>query len=184
MNNFSTCFTYAFSPKIFNLISVASKFSCKSSKDSNFFSISFSISNNICVSISFSFNALRLRTQNWMHISQNWMNISQNWIHISQHWMHNSQNWMHSSLNWIMKEKISFTPMGVNAPGSAHARPSARPPSIWAQIFGTSVKHLSQCLRTHIQSFRTLRQLLKLSKKATECIAIYIKCLFFNKNKW
>ena len=37
------------------------------------------------------------------------------------------------------KKKFPLAPMGVLAPGSAHARPSAQPPSTLAEIFGARV---------------------------------------------
>jgi hypothetical protein len=60
--------------------------------------------------------------------------------------------------------------MGVLAPGSAHARPSARPPLDTSGNFsGTNVcrvtfKHLPQPLICHIRSFGTIGQLLKEKK--------------------
>ena len=42
--------------------------------------------------------------------------------------------------------KIPLKPMGVLAPGSAHARPSARPPSTLAEIFWHT------CLQSHLQT--------------------------------
>ena len=48
--------------------------------------------------------------------------------------------------------------MGVLAPGSVHARPSARPPIDTSVTF----KHLPQPLRSHIRSFGTLGKYLKL----------------------
>jgi hypothetical protein len=50
----------------------------------------------------------------------------------------------------------------IVAPGSAHGRPSARPPNQHEQKFSSAhvcrvtFKHLTQPLRTHIQSFGTL----------------------------
>ena len=59
--------------------------------------------------------------------------------------------------------------MGVHAPGSAHARPSTRPPINMSGNFqGMCLQsHLqtSQPLRSHIRSFGTQGQLLKFSKK-------------------
>ncbi len=55
--------------------------------------------------------------------------------------------------------------MGVLAPGSAHARPSAQPPISMRKFVGTLVYrvtflHLPQLLRNQIQSFGTQTQLL------------------------
>ena len=58
--------------------------------------------------------------------------------------------------------KFPLTPMGVLAPGSAHARPSARPPfdlsekNYGARVCRVTFKHPHQPLRSHIGSFRTL----------------------------
>ena len=58
--------------------------------------------------------------------------------------------------------KFPLTPMGVLAPGSAHARPSARPPfdmrekNYGAHVCRVTFKHPHQPLRSHIGSFRTL----------------------------
>jgi hypothetical protein len=53
--------------------------------------------------------------------------------------------------------------MGVLAPGSAHSRPSARPPINTGGNFPAhcrvTFKHLPQPLRSHIRSFGTLEQL-------------------------
>ena len=57
---------------------------------------------------------------------------------------------------------IPITQMGVLTNGSAHARLSARPPSTWAKNFSLCVcKDTKKLQKTHIQSFRTPRQLLK-----------------------
>ena len=61
-----------------------------------------------------------------------------------------------------------FHILGVLAPGSVHARPSARPPiNTIGNFSGTHVcrvtfKHLPQPLRSHIRSFGTIGQLLKI----------------------
>ena len=61
--------------------------------------------------------------------------------------------------------------MVVLAPGSAHARPSAQLPIDTSGNFPAhsvcrvTFKHLPQLLRSHIESFGTLGQLLKFSKK-------------------
>ena len=44
--------------------------------------------------------------------------------------------------------------MGVLAPGSAHARPSAQPPMTGKHVCRTTFKHGRQILRTRIQSLR------------------------------
>jgi hypothetical protein len=61
-------------------------------------------------------------------------------------------------------KKCPLAPMGFLAHGSAHARPSTR---TLAEIFRdkclqSNLQHLPQPLRSHIQSFGTLGQLLKI----------------------
>ena len=69
--------------------------------------------------------------------------------------------------------QILLAPMGVLAPGSAHAWPSAQPPSTPAEIFRAHIckvffKHLAQSLRSHFRSFGTLGQLLKKLSLSTQ----------------
>jgi hypothetical protein len=61
-------------------------------------------------------------------------------------------------------KKFLLAPMGVLALGSAHARPSALPPSTLAEIFRHTClqSHLQKHLKSHIRSFGTLGQLLKI----------------------
>ena len=66
------------------------------------------------------------------------------------------------------KTKIPLAAMGVLATGSAHAGPSGRPPIDTSRNFSdacvcrVTFKHLPQPLRSHIRSFGTLGQLLKI----------------------
>jgi hypothetical protein len=57
--------------------------------------------------------------------------------------------------------------MGVLAPGSAHARPSADnfPEIFWPTYLQIQLQRSPQPLRSHIRSFATLGQLLKFSHK-------------------
>jgi hypothetical protein len=68
---------------------------------------------------------------------------------------------------------ISTSADGVLATGSAYARPSARPP-----LQAVTFKHLPQPLRSHIRSFGTLGELLKIARPSGHYV-----CLASSK-KW
>ena len=61
--------------------------------------------------------------------------------------------------------KFPLTPMGVLAPGSANARPSAQPFPTFSgeRVCRVTFKHLPQPLISHIQSFGTLGEVLKMT---------------------
>ena len=60
--------------------------------------------------------------------------------------------------------------MGVLVAASAHARPSAHSPIDTSGK--VAFKHLPQPLRSHIRSFGTLGQLLKIPPLSTPCIVV------------
>ena len=64
----------------------------------------------------------------------------------------------------MARVKIPLVLMGVLAPGSAYARPSAWPPidTSGTHVCRVTFKDLPKPLRSHISSFGTLGQLLKI----------------------
>ena len=80
-----------------------------------------------------------------------------------------SVEWQKKSLKTIILNINIVAPMGVLAPGSAHAWPSAQPP---IDVSGVTIKHLPQPLRSHIWSFGKLGQIWKFSKKKLKNLKI------------
>ena len=71
-------------------------------------------------------------------------------------------------------------PMGVLAPGSAHAGPFAQLPIDMIGNFPAkfAFNHLTQPLRSHIRSFRTPREVFLGKKNSVKCKVTYCIRLF------
>ena len=124
-----------------------------------------------------SVNMSRRSVENIMDLRDSAIDMSQQIVdnEVGQNF-HKSKNfWLCSSrdgtvtsrreLSKGLKRNLKFplAPMGDLAAGSAHARPSARPPS--TRVCRVTFKHLPQFLKTHIRSVGTQGQLLECSKK-------------------